>query len=246
MRTATSRRRRMFSPLCTARCAARREAASFGLVSSRLEKSERVMNLYILDLMGVAVFAASGALAAGRKGMDLLGVVVVAAVTAIGGGTIRDLLLDRHPVFWMADTRYLVVILASAAVTLLWVRVRRPPKVALEVADAFGLGLFTIAGAQVAEQAGMPAIIVMLLATMTGVAGGVVRDVLLAQIPHILRRGDIYATASIVGAGTYLGAKGIGVGEVTAATVGVVVVVVIRIVAIRLGLQLPAITPRED
>src|SRR5690242_3583815 len=107
------------------------------------------MILYILDLLGVAVFAASGTIAAGRKRMDLLGAVVIATVTGIGGGTIRDVLLDRHPVFWIADPTYLMVSLAAAALTLLYIRMLEPPRVSLLIADAFGLGLFTIIGAQV-------------------------------------------------------------------------------------------------
>lgn len=199
---------------------------------------------YVLDLMGVAVFAASGTLAAGRKGMDLLGVFVLAAVTAIGGGTIRDLLLDRHPVFWMANTAYLWVIAASTILTILYVRQRRPPGSSLAIADAMGLGLFTIAGAQIAEHAGMPAAIVILLGTMTGVAGGVLRDVLSAQVPLIFQR-DIYATASILGGVTYLAGKATGVAEATGAIAGLLVVVVLRLAAIRWHLQLPVVTTRD-
>src|SRR4029077_19192819 len=114
------------------------------------------MILYALSLLGVAVFAASGALSAGRKGFDLIGVIVISAVTAIGGGTLRDVLLDRHPIFWIADPAQLVVILAAAALTLLYVRFRKPPWTALLVADALGLALFSISGAQVAEQRGLP------------------------------------------------------------------------------------------
>lgn len=203
------------------------------------------MPLYLLDLVGVAVFAASGALAAGRKSMDVLGVVVIAAVTAVGGGTLRDLLLDRHPVFWMADPSYLVVVLAATVLTLGYVRYRRPPDNALAVADAFGLGLFTIGGAQVAERAGMPFLIVTLMATITAVAGGVVRDVLSAEVPLILRRGNIYATASIAGAVTYLLVKALGLSEPIAPAMGIAVVVVLRLAAILWGLKLPVIAPRE-
>jgi uncharacterized membrane protein YeiH len=203
------------------------------------------MPVYLLDLLGVAVFAASGALAAGRKSMDVLGVVVIAAVTAVGGGTLRDLLLDRHPVFWMADPSYLAVILVATALTLVYVRYRRPPDSALAVADAFGLGLFTIGGAQIAERAGMPYLIVTLMATMTAVAGGVLRDVLSAEVPLILRRGNIYATASIAGAVTYLLAKAAGLGEPIAAVMGMAVVVLLRMAAILWGLKLPVIAPRE-
>ena len=204
------------------------------------------MPLYLLDLAGVAVFAASGALAAGRKSMDLLGVVVIAAVTAVGGGTLRDLLLDRHPVFWMADPAYLVVILASAVLTIGYARSRRPPHNALAVADAFGLGLFTISGAYIAERAGMPNLIVALMATMTGVAGGVLRDVLLAEIPIILRSGNIYATASICGAAAYLLVKELGLGEAAAAVIGMALVVVLRVAAILWGLRLPVVMPRDE
>ena len=201
------------------------------------------MSFYLLDLLGVAVFAASGALAAGRKNMDLLGVVVVAAVTAIGGGTLRDLLMDRHPVFWMADPIYLIVIVASAFVTLVYIRWRRPPGNALAVADAFGLGLFTIGGAQIAERADLPGIMVILLGTMTAVAGGVLRDVLSAEVPLILRR-DIYATAAICGAATYLSVKAMGLAESAAVVTGVVVVIALRLAAIVWHLQLPVVTPR--
>lgn len=204
------------------------------------------MPLYVLDLLGVAVFAASGALAAGRKGMDLLGVVVIAAVTAIGGGTLRDLLLDRHPVFWMADPAYLVVILVAALLTMVYVRFYRPPGGALAIADAFGLALFTIGGAQVAERAGVSAPIVVLLATMTGVAGGVLRDVLSAEIPLILRRGDIYATASIAGATTYLLLAALGARAPLAVVAGMAVVVLLRLAAIVWGLQLPVVAPRDE
>lgn len=204
------------------------------------------MPLYILDLLGVAVFAASGALAAGRKRMDLFGVIVIGAVTAVGGGTLRDLLLDRHPVFWMADPTYIVVIVVAALLTLAYVRYRRPPGNALAIADAFGLALFTIGGAQVAERAGVPALIVVLMATMTGVAGGVLRDVLSAEIPMILRRGDIYATASIAGATAYLLVKAVGLVAPLDAVIGVVVVILLRLAAILWGLQLPVVTPRDE
>ena len=201
--------------------------------------------LYILDLFGVAVFASSGALAAVRKRMDVFGVLVVAAVTAIGGGTLRDLLLARHPTFWMADPAYLVVILVATVATLVYVRFARIPRHALVVADAFGLALFTIGGAQVAERAGVWPPIVVLMATMTGVAGGVLRDVLCGEVPLILRQGDVYATASIAGAMCYLLAKGIGLPVEIASMMAIVVVMLLRLAAILRGLRLPVVSPRE-
>src|SRR5215470_7929268 len=123
--------------------------------------------LHVFDLVGVAVFAVSGVLAAGRKQLDWIGVLVIAALTAIGGGTIRDLLLDRHPIFWIADPTYLLVICAVTIATLAYVKVRQPPGTALLYADALGLALFSISGAQIAETQSLAPIIVVLMGTIT-------------------------------------------------------------------------------
>src|SRR5215475_14389515 len=196
------------------------------------------MILHFLDLVGVAVFAVSGVLAARTRGLDLLGVIVIAAITAIGGGTLRDLLLNRHPIFWIADARYLIVIIASALLTVGYVWLRPPPENALLVADALGLALFALSGAQVAEAAQCPAIIVVLMGTMTGVAGGVLRDVITAQVPLILRR-DIYATAAIVGVALYLLLQACGLQRSTAFGAGMAVVIALRLIAIHWSLRLP-------
>jgi uncharacterized membrane protein YeiH len=197
------------------------------------------MILYLLDLAGVAVFAVSGALAAGRKRFDVLGVAVIAAVTAIGGGTIRDVLVDRRPVFWIEDPTYLLVTFAAAALTLLYVTFRKPPRIGLPVADALGLALFTISGAQVAEDRNLSAVIVVVMGTITGTAGGLLRDVLCAEVPLLLRRPDLYATAAIVGATTYLALQAVGVERTHAALVGMATVAGLRLAAILWGLRLP-------
>jgi len=196
------------------------------------------MILYFLDLVGVAVFAVSGVLAARSRGLDLLGVIVIAAITAVGGGTLRDLLLNRYPIFWLTDAQYLTVIIASALLTVAYVRVGPPPGKALLVADAVGLALFALSGAQVAEAAQCPAIIVVLMGTMTGVAGGVLRDVITAHVPLILRR-DIYATAAIVGVALYLLLQAFGLQRSAAFGAGMAVVIALRLLAIHWGLQLP-------
>lgn len=196
------------------------------------------MLLYVLDLIGVAVFAVSGVLAARDRDLDFLGVIVVAAITAIGGGTLRDLLLDRHPIFWVTDTWYLIVIILSAILTMAYVRVRPPPGTTLLVADAFGLALFALSGAQYAEAANCPPLIVVLMGTMTGVFGGIIRDVITAKVPLILRR-EIYATAAIAGVTTYLIMQALGIHSDIAFGVGMFVVVVLRLVAIRWDLHLP-------
>lgn len=203
------------------------------------------MVFYLLDQFGVVVFAVSGALAAGRKGLDFLGVVVIAAITAVGGGTLRDLLLDRHPIFWIADPAYLVVITATALLTLGYVRVRPPPGNALVLADAMGLAIFTLSGAQIAEAAGLSPIIVVLMGTMTGVAGGVLRDVLSAEIPLILRR-DLYATAAIAGASLYLLMQALGADRPWAFGTGMAAVVTLRLLAVLRGWRLPVFRLPEE
>jgi uncharacterized membrane protein YeiH len=194
--------------------------------------------LYLLDLFGVLVFAISGALVAGRCGMDVFGVLVVSAVTAIGGGTIRDVLLDRHPVFWIDDPTYLAVIVLAAAAVVTYARLFPVPEGSLLIADAFGLAVFTAIGARVAEEAGVSATIVVLMGVITGVAGGVVRDLLCGRVPLILRT-DLYASASFSGALAYvfLSAANLG-GLVVPVTVAVVFAV--RLAAIRYHLRLPA------
>jgi uncharacterized membrane protein YeiH len=197
--------------------------------------------LQLMDYLGVAVFAVSGVLAAGRKHLDWFGVLVIATVTAIGGGTLRDLLMDRNPVFWMADTGYLWTILAATLLTLLLVRFREIPLRALLAADALGLALFAISGARIAEAAGSGGIIAVILGTMTGVAGGGFRDILLAEIPLLLRNREIYATAAIAGIVLYLLLQDGGFERATAAYAGMAAIVLIRFAAIFMDLRVPAL-----
>jgi uncharacterized membrane protein YeiH len=193
---------------------------------------------FFIDLAGVAVFAISGALAAGRKSLDLLGVLVIATVTAMGGGTLRDLLLDR-PVFWMVNTAYLWVIIAATVITLIYVRYLPVPRGALRAADALGLALFAISGAQIAEAAGYSGLIAIILGTMSGTAGGIVRDILTAEIPLILRSGEIHATAAIVGIAAYLALQAVGVNPQIGAYIGMAVVAILRFIAIYTQLKMP-------
>jgi len=199
----------------------------------------------LLDLIGIGVFAVSGALAAGRKRLDLLGVFVLAAVTAIGGGTVRDLLLDRQPIVWLTDATYLGVIVAAVAITFAYVRWRRPPLASLLVADALGLALFSVAGAQIAEAAGLPAVSVVVLGTVTGVGGGVIRDVLSAEVPFVLRRGNLYASAVILGIAVYLFLESVGVPRQAASLTGMALIAALRLAAIRWELELPVFEVEE-
>ena len=217
-----------------------------GLAAHAAPRNFSSVYLYVLDLIGVAVFAISGALAAGRRRLDLIGVLVLAAVTAVGGGTVRDLLLDRHPIFWLADARYLVVIIVAALATILYVRWARVPGVTLDVADALGLALFSIAGTQVAEGTGLPALSCVLLGVVTGSAGGAIRDVLTAQVPAVLRQGSLYASAAIAGTSLYMVLARLGVARSTAALAGMAVIAGLRLAAIWWGLTLPVFEVRTS
>lgn len=154
---------------------------------------------YIADLAGVAVFAIAGTLLAFRKQMDGFGVVVLASVTAIGGGTTRDLILDV-PVFWLHDPTYFLVILIAAMSTIVWLRFKAYiPLNRLLIADALGIAFFTVLGAEKALNAGMSPVIAVIMGTMTAVFGGMLRDVLARDIPLVLKS-ELYATTCIAGA----------------------------------------------
>lgn len=196
--------------------------------------------LYLLDLLGVAVFAASGALAAMASGLDLLGVLVIASVTAVGGGTIRDLLLNRHPIFWMQDSAPIFTILSATVVTVLWSQLLPMPLSVLLVADAMGLALFAMSGARLAREGGCSNLVTVFMGTLTGVGGGAVRDVLTAKVPLILRQ-DIYASAAIAGICGYLVLRRVGMSERTAFFAGLASIVMLRLSAMAWGWQLPSL-----
>ena len=201
---------------------------------------------YFFELLGVAVFGVSGALVAGRKRMDLVGVFVLAVVTAIGGGTIRDVLLDRHPVFWIADPTFLLGSIVGAGLTLLLARTRPPPVNSLAIADALGLALFTTGGVQIAQQAGQGGVVVVLMGTITGAGGGVIRDVLAAEIPMVFRKGHLYASAAIAGATLHLLLDMAGFVRPIPSLAGMVLIVGLRFASILRGWHLPVFEVYEE
>ena len=199
--------------------------------------------LYSINLFGTAVFAVTGVLTAVRKKFDPIGVLVISTVTAIGGGTTRDVLLGLHPIAWVRDINILYVIIASVIVSLVAIRFNHV-KVsnvlpALLVADAIGLGLFTISGTQVAEQQGVHAFIAIVMGTLTGSAGGVIRDVLANEEPLLFRQTELYATASIAGASFYLLLESLGLSQNIAAIIAMMTVSGLRLAALRYKIKLP-------
>ena len=191
-----------------------------------------------LDFAGVAANAVAGALVAGRRQFDWLGVAVIAGVTAIGGGTLRDLLLGRA-VFWIANPLYLQVTLAATVFTLLYARRRAIPERVLEASDALGLALFGIAGARIALGLGHDGLIAVVMGVITGAFGGLIRDVLCNDIPMIFRQGQFYATAIIVGCSLFVGLTSLDVKQDVAAAFGMLAILVLRAAAIAWDLRLP-------
>ena len=194
--------------------------------------------IYLLDLFGVAVFAITGALAAGKKQMDLFGVIVLALATALGGGTLRDLILGAYPVFWISDPTYIFVGTAAAISIFVLARFFRPPAKPLKFADAFGLAVFTVIGTRKAISLGVPGSISVIMGVLTGVAGGIIRDMLSGEIPLVLKA-EIYATASLCGAITFAVLTNYFHSMEVSAPAAITVVLALRLAAIHWNLSLP-------
>ena len=156
-----------------------------------------VMILHILYVTGVAAEAVTAALAAGRRSMDWVGVCLLAAVTALGGGSVRDVLLGHHPLIWVAHPGYLLLIAAVALTTVAVARFMHRLRRLFLLLDAVGLVVFTVIGCNIGIEAGVHPIIVIVAGMVTGTAGGIVRDVLCNDVPLIFQ-GELYATVSMI------------------------------------------------
>ncbi|MFI5521770.1 trimeric intracellular cation channel family protein [Streptomyces platensis] len=195
--------------------------------------------LHVLYLVGVAAFAASGVLAAYRANMDPFGGLVLAFAASISGGTLRDLILDRRPLYWTHDWVLLTVIICVGVGTMIYLRFWQLPHKSLLVVDAIGLSVVTVIGARAAIDAGATPLAVIILAVLTGVAGEVIRDVLCGEFPPLLLREDVYAIAALAGGSCYLLLHHLGTGATPAAVVSAGVVFALRMGAVYLGLHLP-------
>ena len=198
--------------------------------------------LYWVDLAGVAVFAASGALVASRQRMDLVGFGLIATVTGIGGGTLRDLLLNQ-PVFWLQQPGYIWLCLAVASALFFIAPYIQQRYRALLWADAVGLSAFAILGAGVALRLGFGFTITIVMGVMTATFGGIIRDVLCNEIPLILRR-EIYATAAALGAATYAILAQLPIPAWGAELGGIIACFTLRAFGLTLNLSLPSYKPR--
>ncbi|MBW4891039.1 trimeric intracellular cation channel family protein [Mucilaginibacter sp. HMF5004] len=195
--------------------------------------------IIIIELFGTIAFAISGAVSAIEKKLDLFGVLVLAFVTAIGGGTIRDVLIGNTPVTWMRDLNTPMVILATALLAVFFKnRLKLLPKT-LFLFDTLGLGLFTVTGIQKGIAMGISPGICVALGTITGCFGGVMRDLLLREIPVLFRK-EFYASACIVGGSVYVLLLPV-CGQVIAQTVAIVIICALRSLAVRFNWRLPSV-----
>jgi len=201
--------------------------------------------LLVVSIVGTIAFALSGVMAAAEAEMDWLGAVVLAAVAAIGGGTVRDLLLGETPVFWIEDEWPLIAALVTAAVAILALRIRPsadPRRSTLYVAsDAVGLGAFVVVGTSVALDAGASYFIAAVMGVITGVGGGVLRDVLARRTPIVLV-GEIYAVAGLLGAAVQLALHEFGAAANLEIWLSLAIIVAVRAIAVRRSLNLPRLT----
>jgi len=197
----------------------------------------------MFDLIGCGIFAISGALMAYQQKMDGVGVLVLASVTAIGGGTLRDLLLNV-PVFWIHETSYIYAITLSSFIAILWINSsKKLPEKALEFADALGLALFVVMGTAKALSTGVPPLTAVIMGTMTGCFGGMIRDVLANEIPLIFRK-ELYAACCIAGASAYVLLLDYFSSTISAIA-AFTIILLLRLMAIKWQLMIPVFRYKE-
>ncbi|MEV6561163.1 trimeric intracellular cation channel family protein [Nocardia sp. NPDC051756] len=191
------------------------------------------------ELFGVFAFASSGALLAVRRDFDIFGIVVLACATALGGGIIRDLLIGRTPPAAFVDLSYLWTAVLAAAVIFFWHPSRRLTRGPLEVADAFGLGLFCVTGTVIAYSRGLGAPSAALLGLVTAIGGGVIRDLLGGQTPNVLRPDQIYAVPALAGAVATATLLHFGVYQAWTGALAALGAIAFRLLALRFGWHAP-------
>lgn len=195
---------------------------------------------YTLDILGTIAFAISGVLVAFNKKMDLFGILIIAFVTAVGGGTLRDLLIGNTPVSWMTDMTYTYVILGSAIFAIIFRSKINYLRTSLFLFDTIGIGLYTVVGIEKGINAELHPIICIALGTITASFGGVIRDILCNEIPVIFRK-EIYATACILGGLTYFLLNEFPIKTDFVFVVSGLVVILVRLLAVKFKIALPSI-----
>ena len=200
--------------------------------------------IYLLDMVGIIACAIAGTTLALYKRFDLFGCILVSMVNAIGGGTLRDVMLGRHPLFWMTDLSYVIVITLTSILGQMFFHRHQKIDGMLKLFDAIGLAAFSVIGLAVALSLDAHPIIAILMAVMTSIAGGIMRDMICNEIPLELQK-EIYISASIVGSVLYLTLLHLGVADWVRKTVALINIFGIRMLAVRFDWHLPSIQLRR-
>ncbi|MBC2845789.1 trimeric intracellular cation channel family protein [Winogradskyella flava] len=198
-----------------------------------------------IDILGTIAFAISGVLVAMNKRMDPFGVLIIAFVTAVGGGTLRDVMVGVEPVSWMRNMTYVYVIVASTIFAVVFRNQLKHLRRSLFLFDTIGIGLYTVIGIETGLVANLHPVICVFLGTMTACFGGVIRDILCNDIPVIFRK-EIYATACILGGFTYFLLLHFLEGRNYLFIIAGLVVIIVRILAVRFKISLPSLYKNED
>ncbi len=199
----------------------------------------------VVDLIGTIAFAISGALAAFDKRLDPFGIIIIAFVTAAGGGTLRDILLGVHPVSWMTNMNLVYTILICVVVTFVFRKFLLKLRTTLFLFDTIGIGLYTVVGLEMGLVAGLHPVICVTLGCITACFGGVIRDILVNEIPVIFRK-NIYATACLLGGGAYFIMRKLGVPEGFNFPIAAAIVITIRLLAVYFKIRLPNVYKKVD
>jgi uncharacterized membrane protein YeiH len=197
--------------------------------------------LFVVEVVGIAAFALSGVIEAARRQLDAVGVCVVAALTAFGGGTLRDLLLDRRPLFWVEQSGllWLVLILSLLALFVLRARHLDPTERAMQWPDALGMGLFCASGAGIALEMAMPPLVCAIMGVFTAVMGGALRDIVCNEIPRVFADHRPYALCAFAGGWIVVGAQAAGLPEWVGLLLGAGAATMLRIASIVRDWRLP-------
>jgi uncharacterized membrane protein YeiH len=195
---------------------------------------------YALDILGTIAFAISGALMAMNKKMDPFGVFIIGFVTAVGGGTLRDVLIGKQPVIWMNDITYIFLIGFAVIIAIIFRKKLKHLQKSLFLFDTIGLGIFTITGTEIGINANFHPIISIALGTMTACFGGVIRDILCNEVPVLFRK-EIYATACIFGSIAFIILYHFNIEQTIVYISTSLIVITIRLVAVKYHLSLPTI-----
>ncbi|PIB27078.1 hypothetical protein BFP77_13660 [Maribacter sp. 4U21] len=194
----------------------------------------------VIDILGTIAFAISGVLVAMEKRLDFFGVVIIAFVTSIGGGTLRDLLIGNTPVVWMRDATYVITILSTVILAILFVKQLKYFRKSLFLFDTIGIGLYTLIGVEKGLDAGLLPVMCIALGTITASFGGVLRDILCNEIPVIFRK-EVYATVCILGGAFYFLLIQFPINSTYAYSVAILSIIVMRILAVKFRISLPNI-----